>query len=231
MSAYDESYECLVDAVTVGDGLLGSAAPRIKTTDFQDLRFRKLGERRCLTTWPTQSLARVFILSLSARLAATFLCSPVPVVIKRGTNPEMIGAHAWRIIAGMEDKQAIRDGAEVKFPRETMCPDIATGHREQSVAVFVTKGLPFPASVSLGDSLPKPNNRWRIIDKDSVWTAVVAKSLVVHFTHAALLSSAVCAAFNGTVRIIKHLGIVLRGVMRTAVQAARPLSIVTERAR
>ena len=44
MSAYDESYECLVDAVTVGDGLLGSAAPRIKTTDFQDLRFRELGK-------------------------------------------------------------------------------------------------------------------------------------------------------------------------------------------
>ena len=73
MSAYDESYECLVDAVTVGDGLLGSAAPRIKTTDFQDLRFRELGKLGKLGKHLAASDAGVMRQGVAAPLPPSFV--------------------------------------------------------------------------------------------------------------------------------------------------------------
>ena len=78
------------------------------------------------------------------------LFAHVPIIGRVVTKEQVIGATARRIIAGVADQHARRDGSVRQLPGETMRPHRAAfaafvGQIEQTIAILIARAVIFPA--------------------------------------------------------------------------------------
>lgn len=147
LATNDQPYENLGNPKGVSKGNL-SFTGSVAAADLTHFRFSKLGvavsgtARARIGAYPSPSLA-VSVLS----------------VLDISAKPEVVGADAGWIVAGMADTHSIRNRPEMQFPREPMgaiC--LPAGDCDLAVAVFVSTRRPDPTRATAINVRPKPLN-------------------------------------------------------------------------
>ncbi len=106
------------------------------------------------------SLSVALAAQVSASLVLTPLGNHVGRIISFGSEKQMIGADAGRVIAAMANNLPSGYWAEMDFPRNPMGADfdaIRPAAIDPPVSKFVLLACPEPAGIALGDMLPETN--------------------------------------------------------------------------
>jgi hypothetical protein len=80
-------------------------------------------------------------------LCVSAFCLPVMVIIGNGSQKQMIGIYAKRVIASMTDNQAGRNFSISQEPRDSMCGCLSALIIEMSIVSATCAGYPIPAFV------------------------------------------------------------------------------------
>lgn len=126
---------------SLGD-IYGTNTGCIKLAHFFYLLFSKQGAR----------------MMFPARMA--MLTNRVCHVILVSTNEKMVWSNTRWIVAMMTNVIAIRDRAEVKYPRGTTCVHPNTVPPKHAIPLDVFRSGPVPTTIRLFHLVPKPNILW-----------------------------------------------------------------------
>ncbi len=128
------------------------------------------------------------LLAMHAAWSPSALVQHVIHVVSVCAQEEVAGANTGRIVAMMENQKALRNGPEVKFPRESRCRNpsrVASAVMKLRVTLKVCTTKPPPATVRSFDFSPESLfNRCPLRVENSQGVAVSQPSRVVHLAPA-----------------------------------------------
>jgi hypothetical protein len=136
LSLNDESYEC--SRHVEGGGECRVTIPK------------KRPSSNVANVIPRQLGARIGLASNRVLFTRQSLGNEVLLVFEVCSQEQMPRIHAWRIVTGVADEQALRNGAIRQLPGNTRGPVLATFGVHHPVAIVVSVSRPLPARFGWG---------------------------------------------------------------------------------
>lgn len=169
MPTHNSRYSAAADAILPRKRRLAHVSGSIGYTNGKYVGLSQPGIPTSLATWPT---FRVGAVAMSLTVRVSLLRDHIAGVVELGAQEEMLVTHARRIVAGMENIEAIGDRAMFQRPGEAMGPPVFSTHRDNTVALDVDCTCPNQAFA-----------RWdklRMEPFGDVWLAVLVPTEKTH---------------------------------------------------
>lgn len=151
-------------------------------------------------------------------------------VLSERNGLHVVGVNAATVLAQMVDGEARRDRRRKELVRPPVCEDgTARIRSECPVPAFVDAARPLPTVARERRLLDKPRQGAAVSEfHESSGIAMPVPARIMPSAPRALARCSVASFYRAglTGSLTVHLGLILRGVMRAAVPAVRPLSIV-----